>query len=117
MLVQPPPLPVAKNLRLAATLNLMLPGAGLICLGRRILGTILATAFLACFLALLVIFLVGYARYLSIALGDNLLEGGKIEEAGAAFHPNWLMGFTAVGGGIYLCSAVLFAQTKRRWKA
>jgi hypothetical protein len=97
-------------------LNLMLPGAGLILLGRRVVGTLLAAAFVTCFVALLVIFLIGYARYLSIAMSDDLLTGNRIEEAGAAFHPTWLMAIAAAGGTLYLCSSVLFLQAKRKLK-
>jgi hypothetical protein len=56
---QPPPLPATKNLRLAAALNMFLPGAGLFYLGRRVAGSILAIVFLGFFVTLLVIFLAG----------------------------------------------------------
>jgi len=113
---QPPPLPPPQRLRLASALNAFLPGAGLIYLGRRVVGMVLAGAFLGCFLAVLGIFLVGYSRYLSIAMSENLMQGNKLEEAGAAFHQDWLAGLALTGGVIYLCSAILFARTKRRIK-
>ena len=111
---QPPPLPLEKSLRLASALNVFLPGAGLIYLGRRVLGAVLAAAFLGCFLAVLTIFLVGYSRYLSITMSENLMEGNKLEEAGASFHQNWIVGLALTGGIIYLVSAICFAQAKRR---
>jgi hypothetical protein len=111
---QPPPLPLQKSLRLASALNVFLPGAGLIYLGRRVLGAVLAAAFLGCFLGVLTIFLVGYSRYLSIAMSENLMQGNKLEEAGASFHQNWILGLTLTGGIIYLISAILFAYAKRR---
>ena len=110
----PPPLPHGKNLRLATALNVFLPGAGLFYLGRRVSGVVLAGLFLVCFLGLMVVFLVGYSRYLSIALGENLLEGNKLEEAGAAFHQNWLIGFAVAGGAVYLWSSILFSMEKQR---
>ena len=116
MATQPPPLPSQKSLRLATALNVFLPGAGLFYLGQRVVGTVLAGAFLACFLALFGLFLAGYARYLSIAMSENLLEGNKLEEAGAAFHLNWLLGLAAAGMVLYLCSTVLFTLAKRRIK-
>jgi len=115
MATEPPPLPSPqKNLRLATALNVFLPGAGLIYLGQRVVGSLLAGAFLGCFLGVLGLFLVGYSRYLSIAMSENLLEGNKLEEAGAAFHQGWLLGLAIVGGLLYLCSTVLFAAAKRR---
>jgi len=113
---QPPPLPLPKNLRLASALNVFLPGAGLFYLGQRLIGSLLAGAFLGCFLAVLGVFLVGYSRYLSIAMSENLMEGNKLEEAGAAFHQNWLVALAIAGGIIYLCSAVLLTLAKRRLK-
>ena len=110
----PPPLPSQQNLRLAAALNVFLPGTGLIYLGRRALGMTLAGAFLGCFLAVVTLFLVGYARYLSLATDDRLLQGNKLEEAGSTFHPTWLAGLALAGGIIYLCSSILFAREKRR---
>jgi hypothetical protein len=110
----PPPLPSQQNLRLASALNVFLPGAGLIYLGRRTLGAALAGAFLGCFLAVVTVFLIGYARYLSLATDDRLMQGNKLEEAGSMFHPTWLAGLTLAGGIIYLCSSILFARAKAR---
>jgi hypothetical protein len=111
---QPPPLPQRKNLRLASAFNIFLPGAGLIYLGRRVLGAVLAGAFLCCFLAVMTIFVVGYSHYLSIVMSENLMQGNKLEEAGASFHQNWVAGLALTGGIIYLVSAICFAQAKRR---
>jgi hypothetical protein len=104
---------VQKSLRLASALNVFLPGAGLIYLGRRVLGALLAAAFLGCFLAVLTIFLVGYSRYLSITMSENLMQGNNLEEAGASFHQNWIVGLALTGGIIYLVSAICFAQARR----
>lgn len=117
----PPPLPVPgavpeseRNLKFAATLNWILPGAGLFHLGRPIAGAVLAGTFLLSFLSVVVLFLIGYARYLSIAMSDDLLQGDKLEQAGAAFHQPWLIGLAVIGGVIYLISSILFARVKRQ---
>lgn len=86
----------------------------MIYLGRRALGAVLAAAFLGCFLAVMTIFLVGYSRYLSIAMSENLMQGNKLEEVSASFHQNWIAGLALTGGIIYLVSAICFAQAKRR---
>jgi hypothetical protein len=110
----PPPLPATKNLRLAAALNLFLPGAGLFYLGRRVAGSILALVFLGFFGTLLIIFLAGYVRYLSIAMSDTLMQGDNLEQAAQSFHQNWLIALAVGGGIVYLVSSILFAVEKRR---
>ncbi|HXJ61225.1 MAG TPA: hypothetical protein VNU68_31660 [Verrucomicrobiae bacterium] len=95
-------------------MNFLLPGSGLFWLGYRMLGACLSGAFLSCFLAIMTIFLIGYGRYLSIALSENLMEGNNLEQAGAAFHTNWLVGIAAVGLLLYAISAILFSRAKRR---
>jgi hypothetical protein len=112
----PPPLPAPKNLRLAGALNVFLPGAGLIYLGQRTVGLVLAGAFLGCFLVLAGLFLAGYVRYLSIAMSENLMEGNRLEEAAASFHQQWLVGLAVAGGVIYLWSSILFTRAKRRFR-
>jgi len=109
----PPPLPGAKSFRLAAALNLFLPGAGLIYLGHRRSGAILVTAFLICFCALLGLFLVSYAHYLQLALSDDLLKGDNLERIGDIFPRGWLIGLASAGLAIYVVSAVLMARAKR----
>ena len=91
----------------------MLPGAGLFYLGRRIVGGFLVSVFLCCFVAVLGVFLVGYARYLSIAMSGDLMKEGEIEKAAAAFHTDWLIGFGVAGFVVYLCSTLLFWRVKR----
>ena len=116
MTAPPPPLPTQKNLRMAGALNVFLPGAGLFYLGRRKAGGILAGLFLGCFLAVAGIFLTGYVRYLSIALDPHLLEGNKLEEAGAAFHQVWLIAFAVAGAVIYLVSMGLFMAVRKKFE-
>jgi len=99
MATQPPPLPSQKNLRLASALNMFLPGAGLIYIGRRVLGAVLAGMFLCCFPG-------GDDHFpgrlqplpLDSLMSENLMEGNKLEEAGASFHQNWVVGLALTGG-------------------
>ena len=109
----PPPLP-QKNLRLAATLNFFFPGAGLIYLGERILGAVLASAFVICLVSVLSIFLIGYGRYLKIALGGDILDEGRLEQIGTVFHPGWLIGLAVAGVVIHLISMAALSIAKRR---
>ena len=111
----PPLLPGPANLRVASALNVFLPGAGLFYLGRRVAGGLLAGAFLVCFVAVLVIFMRGYWEYFQIATGEDLLKGTKLEEAGAAFHRDWLLALGGIGGVLYLISLVWFGALKRRF--
>jgi len=112
----PPPLP-QKNLRLAATLNFFFPGAGLFYLGERTQGAILATAFLICLVSVLSIFLIGYARYLNIALGADIMQEGRLEQIGTVFHPRWLVGLAIAGTVIHLVSMGAFSVVKRKLQA
>jgi hypothetical protein len=119
MASQPPPLPAQsprKSLKLAGALNMFLPGAGLLYLGRRVSGGLLAGAFLGCFLALLALFVVGYGRYLSVAMSDDLMHGDNLERAGDAFHLRWLIALAIAGGILYLISSILLSMAKRQFK-
>lgn len=109
----PPPLPGTRNFRLALALNLFLPGAGLIYLGHRRTGGILAAAFLLCFFALIGLFLVGYTRYLQLALSDDLLKGDKLERIGTIFPRGWFIGLAVAGLLIYAISSALMARARR----
>ena len=114
-MVQPPPLPSAgKSLRLARWLNLALPGAGLFYLGRRWLGAALAVPFLACFFAAFSLFLVSYARYLSLAMGGDILGGDRLEQIGEVFPRAWLAGLAIAGVLLQLCSMALFEAAKKQ---
>ena len=106
-----------KSFRLAATLNLFLPGSGLFYLGHRLVGALLAVAFLLCLLASLAIFLIGYAQYLTLALDAQILEGDKLEKMSALFRPGWLVGLLIAGVVIYLISLVFLSWARRRSRA
>ncbi len=95
---------------------MFLPGAGLLYLGHWRSGALLAGAFLGCFLALLGVFVVGYSRYLSVAMSDDLMRGDNLERAGDAFHQPWLIALTVAGGVLYLISSILFTMAKRRFR-
>ena len=114
----PPPLPASvkasSQLRLAKAANMFLPGAGLFLLGRRVQGAVLAGLFLAAFLAVLVLFLVGYANYFSAAVGDDLFKPGRLEEIGTGFHQAWLVAIAGVGAVIWAIAAILFSREKKR---
>ena len=102
----PPKVKPAKSLRIAGLLNLLLPGAGQFYLGQRLLGVILLSLFLGCFIAALGIFLTGFGQYLKLALDGNILEGDRLERIGQVLHPRWLIGLAVVGAVVYLASLV-----------
>jgi hypothetical protein len=109
-----PPLPgQKKNWRWAAALNLFLPGAGLLYLGRRKLGATLALLFLACLLAALGIFLTGYAHYLNVVMGDDLMKEGRLEELTDFLHRRWLVGLLLVGLLLECISMLALSRARR----
>jgi len=115
MAATPPPLPSArKDLRLASALNLSIPGVGLIYLGQRKLGAALALGFIACFVTALGMFIIGYGRYLSLAMSDKLMEGDTIEQTGRAFPRFWLAGLALAASAIHVFSMLLLRAAKRR---
>ena len=110
----PPPVPQQKNWRWATTLNLFLPGAGLIYLGRRTVGALLAGVFLVCMAGALGIFLVGYARYLSVALGRDLMQEGQLEQLHDVFHKRWLIALLGVGLALQGLSIVALSWARKQ---
>jgi hypothetical protein len=86
-------------------------------LGQRLVGAVLAVLFLGVFTALMAVFLVGYARYLSLAMGDDLMKGDNLEQAAQSFHQNWLIGLAIAGGIVYLVSSILLSAEKRRLRS
>lgn len=117
MASSPPPLPGATNLRAATGLNYFLPGAGFFLVGQPRTGALFAGAFLGCFVTVLALFLVGYARYMSLALNSDLLNEGELEKVGAAIPRAWIIGFVLVGVVIQVVSAIKFAALKKRMAA
>src|SRR5437773_4385750 len=105
--------PEPKSLRFAATLNLMLPGAGQFYLGQRLLGCLLALAFIACFGSMLTIFLVGYSQYLNAAIGNNILQGQQLEQMGNVFHVRLQIALVVVSIAIWIGSLVGLSSARR----
>jgi len=101
-------------MKIAAGLNLFLPGAGLFYLGKKGVGAALAGAFLLCFLAELGIFIVSYGRYLSLAMSDDLMKNDNLESIATVFPRALLMTFAGAGLVIYLVSMALFGSVKRK---
>jgi hypothetical protein len=102
------PAPRAGRVRLALTLNLFLPGAGLIYLGRRFLGALFAAGFIGCFFAMMFLFLRGYREYLRLSTGD-ILAGETLEAVGRAFPAGLLVGLLLLALVIYVASILCVA--------
>jgi hypothetical protein len=109
----PPILSKKKNLRFAATLNLLVPGAGQIYLGQYLFGFLLATVFLICFVGTFVIFIRGYIQYLQSATGGDILSSGALDQLGAIFHIRWLLALLAIAIVIFGVSMASLAVTSR----
>jgi hypothetical protein len=105
--------PTAKTFRRAATLNLLLPGAGFLYAGRRGEGAAHLAAFLLCFLAALGLFLAGYVAYFRAALGANLMREGELERMENLFHVEWLLGCAAAGLLIHAVSMMRLFLLRR----
>ncbi len=113
-MMQPPPAKPERSRRFAVTLNLILPGAGQIYLGRWKLGAGFLLLFAACFISLVVIFLVGAARYFDLTTNGNILEGDKLEQLSTVYHPRWLIGLSLAGAGIWAASLIELARNDQR---
>ena len=95
-----------KSLRFAATLNFVVPGAGQFYLGQRVFGCVLAAVFLTCFVAMIAIFLRGYAEYMQAATGGDILESDVLERLSTVFHVRWLIGLLVASIVIFMVSMV-----------
>lgn len=103
----PPPLPGSpKSLHLGRMLNLFLPGAGLVYLGRRGSGGLLAAAFLACCGTAVVWLVQGMARYYEVATSDAVLQEGAVEQ---------LRGVFPAGRLVALALAAIVLQVVALW--
>ena len=105
--VQPPRLPVAaartkpaKDRRTALTLNLVIPGGGQFYLGQRAAGVLFGGAFLACFVAMIAVFVVDFKNYFELALNGDILEAGRLEQMRDGFH--WKSLFVLLAAGILI---------------
>jgi TM2 domain-containing membrane protein YozV len=102
-----------KSLRFAATLNLVVPGAGQFYLGQRVFGCVLAAAFLTCFVAMIALFLRGYVEYLRAVTGGDILESNALEQLGTVFHVRWLIGLLVVSIVIFVVSMIGLAVASK----
>ena len=105
-------MPRPRNWRWAATLNLILPGAGLFYVGRRKAGAILAVLFLICLVAALGIFLTGYIHYLNVILGSDLMKEGELEQLADTFHKRWLIALLLAGVTLEIISMIMLSRGK-----
>src|SRR5689334_5882155 len=101
---KPPPIPQPKSLRFAATLNLIVPGAGQFYLGQKLIGSLMAIVFIACFVSMFIIFYLGYKEYLNTAMGNDILKGEQLEKLGNVFHTRWQIGLLITAVVIYIGS-------------
>jgi len=107
-----PQTPRPRTTRIAMFLNLMVPGAGQFYLGQRIAGAIYALAFLACFAAMLGIFLHGYFDYLRLSTSGDILESSTLEQLAHTFPAGTIASLAIVGIVIYLASAIHLAVSR-----
>jgi hypothetical protein len=109
-----PSTPRPKTMKVAMFLNLMVPGAGQFYLGQRLAGAVYALAFLASFIALLVIFCHGYFNYLSLSTSGDILDSGNLEQVAHAFPAGIISALSAAGIVIYLASTIHLAVSRPR---
>jgi hypothetical protein len=93
-----------KSLRLAFTLNFMVPGVGQLYLGQTGLGVIYLTSFGSIFVTMFTLFLRAYAKYLELSTSGDILEGDNLEQLSHVFPARWLVGLTVVALIIYVAS-------------
>ena len=109
-----PSTPRPKTMKVAMFLNLIVPGAGQFYLGQRLAGAVYALAFLASFIALLVIFVHGYFNYLSLSTSGDILDSGNLEQVAHAFPAGIISALSAAGVVIYLASTIHLAVSRPR---
>jgi hypothetical protein len=110
----PAPTPRPRTMRVAMFLNLMVPGAGQFYLGQRLAGAAYALAFLASFIALLVIFVHGYFNYLSLSTSGDILDSSNLEQVAHTFPAGIISALSVVGIVIYLASTIHLAVSRTR---
>lgn len=109
-----PPPRKPRSLRFAVTLNFIVPGTGQFYLGQRVFGGLLAAVFLACFAAMMVIFLRGYVQYLGLVSGGDVLAPGVLEQLVTVFHVRWLVGLLVASLVVFAVSMVGLAVASKR---
>jgi hypothetical protein len=103
--------PRPRSRRVAGTLNLFVPGTGQIYLGRPLMGSLFALAFLACFSTAVVIFVRAYVGYLRIATSGDIFDPGNLERLSNAFPVGALIGLSVASIVIYIASAVHLSRS------
>lgn len=102
----PPPAPApAESYRMALLLNLALPGMGHFYMRKPIRGLVLATAFTACFMGMIYVFLRAYGTYLMQATGD-LMAGEFLEAPTASFPVAEMLGLLVLSLVLFFASFV-----------
>src|SRR5882724_6498833 len=107
-----PTTPRPKTMKVAMFLNLMVPGVGQFYLGQRVAGAIYSLAFLACFAAMLSIFLHSYFDYLRLSTSGDILESSTLEQLAHTFPAGTIAGLFIIGIVIYLVSAIHLAVSR-----
>jgi len=104
-----------KDRHYATMLNLALPGAGQFYLGQWLLGCAFAAGSVACFVAGLVVFIVGMQRYWELASNGEILQGQQLEKMAEAVHWGQLFILLGVLILMYLLSiaALCLVPSKR----
>jgi hypothetical protein len=108
-----PAAPRPRSRRTAGVLNLFLPGAGQIYVGQPVMGSVFALSFLACFLAAVVIFVRGYAKYLQLSTSGDILDAGALEQLTNLFPMGVLVGLLVAAAVIYIASAIHLSHGRR----
>jgi hypothetical protein len=109
-----PPVRRPKSLRVAMTLNLLLPGAGQFHFGQPIMGSVYATGFITSFATMLALFVRGYFAYLRLSTNGDILESGNLEQLTHVFPVGLLAGLSFAGIAIYLASAIHLTLSRPR---
>src|ERR1017187_2625477 len=109
-----PSTPRPKTMKVAMFLNPVVPGAEQFSLGQRLAGAVYALAFLASFIALLVIFVHGYFNYLSLSTSGDILDSGNLEQVAHAFPAGIISALSAAGIVIYVASTIHLAVSRSR---
>lgn len=109
-----PPLRRPKSMRVAMSLNLLLPGAGQFYFGQPVMGSVYAAAFIASFAPMLALFVRGYFAYLRLSTNGDILETGNLEQLTHVFPVGLLGGLSVAGIAIYLASAIHLVVSRPR---
>lgn len=105
--------PRQKKMRTAMALNLLVPGAGQFYFGQPVAGSVYAIGFIACFVAMLVLFARAYSTYLQLSSGGDIMDAGNLEQLAQVFHTGVLAWISFVGTALYIASAIHLVVSRR----